>query len=229
MAIKEVVSKLLNKRHENTLTSTTLIQVEVVYASVNTQQLYVVELSSESTIAAAVIKSGVLEDFPEINLASQKVGIFSQPRSLQDRVFAGDRIEIYRPLLADPKERRRNKVKANAKNNGFSLIEVLIAMTLISVSLLGLLTMAVKFMRLHQESYYTALAQQQVDNLFEMLRDNVSSQGNSMPAWNEANEKLLPNGQGKLEHNNQNDTVILTWASRMKQGSDNQLCVHAVL
>lgn len=229
MAIKEVVSKLMNKRHENTLTSTLMIQVEVVYANVNTQQLYVVELSSESTIAAAVIKSGVLEDFPEINLASQKVGIFSQLRSLQDRVFAGDRIEIYRPLLADPKERRRNKVKANAKNNGFSLIEVLIAMTLISVSLLGLLTMAVKFMRLHQESYYTALAQQQVDNLFEMLRDKVSSQDNSMSAWNDANEKLLPNGQGKLEHNNQNDTVILTWASRMKQGSDNQLCVHAVL
>ena len=91
------------------------IKVEVVYAAVDRQKIYPNDVAVGSSIAAVIIKSGVLEDFPEINLAIQKVGVFSKPRSLQDIVVEGDRIEIYRPLLADPKERRRSNVNASDK------------------------------------------------------------------------------------------------------------------
>lgn len=91
------------------------IQIEVVYASLTKQHLLKVTVPNHATIEQAIISSGILTLFPEINLAKQKVGIFSQLRDLQDTVQAGDRIEIYRPLLIDPKEARRAKAINNKK------------------------------------------------------------------------------------------------------------------
>ena len=54
-----------------------------------------------------------LQKFPELELAKLRVGVFSKPRQLTDRVQEGDRIEIYRRLLIDPKEARRIKAKKN--------------------------------------------------------------------------------------------------------------------
>ena len=54
-------------------------------------------------------RSGILDIFPEIDLGKQKVGIFSQARGLMDIVKEGDRIEIYRLLVIDPKEARRKR------------------------------------------------------------------------------------------------------------------------
>jgi putative ubiquitin-RnfH superfamily antitoxin RatB of RatAB toxin-antitoxin module len=89
----------------------TTLRIEVSYAASDRQQIMAIEIEDGSTIEAAIVASGILEIFPEIDLAKQKVGIFSHPRQLQDFVEAGDRIEIYRPLLIDPKEARRAKAK----------------------------------------------------------------------------------------------------------------------
>lgn len=87
------------------------IVVEVAYANDKCQKIILVELEKNSTIEKAIDRSGILFLFPEIDLIKQKVGIFSQQKKLSDNVTAGDRIEIYRPLLIDPKELRRIKAK----------------------------------------------------------------------------------------------------------------------
>lgn len=87
-----------------------LIEVEVAYADGDQQQVLVVTLPEGSTIENAIDRSGILLQFPEINLMQQKVGIFSQQKSLSHPVCAGDRVEIYRPLLIDPKELRKKRI-----------------------------------------------------------------------------------------------------------------------
>jgi putative ubiquitin-RnfH superfamily antitoxin RatB of RatAB toxin-antitoxin module len=85
------------------------IEVEVAYALVDRQKIYVVMVDVGATIESVIRQSGVLVDFPEIDLQRQKVGIFSKVRELTDSVRAGDRVEIYRALVLDPKERRRRR------------------------------------------------------------------------------------------------------------------------
>ena len=99
-----------------------VIEIEIVYAAVDRQVLRTVSVAEGSTIRAAVLASGIGEAFPELNLADCPLGIFGkvvadpQVRLVQ----AGDRIEIYRPLLADPKEVRRLRAakaaEAKARN-----------------------------------------------------------------------------------------------------------------
>lgn len=91
------------------------IQVEVVYALPEKQYLRTVTVTEGSTIEQAIIASGLPELRKDINLAENKVGIFSRAAKLQDVVQAGDRVEIYRPLLADPKELRRQRAERSAK------------------------------------------------------------------------------------------------------------------
>jgi putative ubiquitin-RnfH superfamily antitoxin RatB of RatAB toxin-antitoxin module len=88
-----------------------LITIEIVYASVQKQKLLTMQVEEGTTIEVAIDRSGILELFPEIDLTKQKVGVFSQPRKLTDVVREGDRVEIYRPLVIDPKEARRRRVK----------------------------------------------------------------------------------------------------------------------
>ena len=95
-----------------------MISVEVAYAARDTQRIIAVEVEAGSTIHAAILRSGILAIFPDIDLTRQKVGVFSKPRDLADQVNAGDRIEIYRPLTIDPKDARRAKAKhADKKKN----------------------------------------------------------------------------------------------------------------
>ncbi len=86
-----------------------MIKVEVAYATPQMQRIISLEVSKETTIENAIKHSGILEIFPEIDLTRQKVGIFSKIKKLSNLVNAGDRIEIYRPLLIDPKDARRKK------------------------------------------------------------------------------------------------------------------------
>ncbi len=85
------------------------ILVEVAYASHERQKLIVVKLPAGSTAEDAISKSGILAEFPEIDLAVNKVGIFSKACKLDTALRDKDRIEIYRPLIADPKEVRRQR------------------------------------------------------------------------------------------------------------------------
>lgn len=86
-----------------------LITVEVAYATATSQRIITVKIEKNATIEKVIDCSGILEIFPEIDLTKQKVGIFSKPKKLTDLVADGDRVEIYRALLIDPKEARRRK------------------------------------------------------------------------------------------------------------------------
>ncbi len=89
-----------------------LIQVEVAYALPHEQHLITVDVPSGATAEQAVYASGILERCPEIDLTSTKVGIFSELASLDTVLSPGDRVEIYRPLLIDPKAQRRARAQA---------------------------------------------------------------------------------------------------------------------
>lgn len=83
------------------------IRVEVVYALPERQYLRTVKLEEGCNVEHALQASGLLELRKDIDLKKNKFGIYSRPVKLTDIVNDGDRIEIYRPLIADPKELRR--------------------------------------------------------------------------------------------------------------------------
>lgn len=85
------------------------ISVEVVYALPQKQETLLLKVKPGSTLSEAIEQSGVLRDFPEIDLATAKVGIFSKQAKLDTILRDKDRIEIYRPLIADPKEIRKKR------------------------------------------------------------------------------------------------------------------------
>lgn len=87
------------------------ITVEVAYALALKQIILAVTLPDDATVEQAITRSGILEKFPEIDLTQSKVGIFSKMTKLDTRVRDKDRVEIYRPLLADPKEVRRRRAE----------------------------------------------------------------------------------------------------------------------
>ena len=88
-----------------------MINIEVVYALPNEQVLLKQQVSAGTTVVEAIQASGVLHEHPEINLAINKLGIFGK-LTKEDAVLRDkDRIEIYRPLLADPKEVRRKRAE----------------------------------------------------------------------------------------------------------------------
>ncbi len=87
------------------------IQVEVAYALPHQQVIMAVKLAAESTVEEAIKRSGILEKFSEIDLAQSKVGIFSKLTKLDTVLRDNDRVEIYRPLIADPKEVRRQRAE----------------------------------------------------------------------------------------------------------------------
>ncbi|WP_064327068.1 RnfH family protein [Huaxiibacter chinensis] len=91
------------------------IVVEVAYALPEKQYLQRVKLEEGSTVEEAIRASGLLELRSEIDLQKNKVGIYSRPVKLSDQVKEGDRVEIYRPLIADPKELRRQRAEKAAK------------------------------------------------------------------------------------------------------------------
>ena len=91
------------------------IVVEVAYATAKSQLIYTVDMSKNSTIEEAIMASGVLNDFPEIDLSVNKVGIFSKLAKLNQVLNHKDRIEIYRKLIADPKEVRKQRALEGKK------------------------------------------------------------------------------------------------------------------
>ena len=87
------------------------MNVEVIYALPTQQRLLRVKLAEGATVEDAIRASGVLDAFPEIDLAKSKVGIFSKLVKLDEKLRDRDRVEIYRPLIADPKEVRRKRAE----------------------------------------------------------------------------------------------------------------------
>ena len=94
------------------------LRVEVAYAAAQVQEVIPVLVPAGTTLEQAINVSGILQRFPEISLASVTVGIFGEVARLEDIAQPGDRIEIYRPLQADPKQTRRRRAGAKRKPAG---------------------------------------------------------------------------------------------------------------
>jgi putative ubiquitin-RnfH superfamily antitoxin RatB of RatAB toxin-antitoxin module len=86
-----------------------MITIEIVYATPKIQKLISLRALPNSTIEDALIQSEFLKEFPELNLETITVGIFSKKATLHTRLKDKDRIEIYRPLLIDPMAARRKR------------------------------------------------------------------------------------------------------------------------
>ena len=94
------------------------IPVEVAYAHPDEQLIISLEIPSGTTLEQAIDLSRIQERFPEIHLASARVGIFSKLSSLSTVLRAGDRVEIYRPLHADSKTLRKQRAAAQRADPG---------------------------------------------------------------------------------------------------------------
>ena len=94
-----------------------LINIEVAYALPTKQTIVDIAIKEGTTVEDAIKASNILEQFPDIDLNSTKVGIWSRVVKLRDTLIDGDRIEIYRPLIADPKEIRKRRAE-KAKEEG---------------------------------------------------------------------------------------------------------------
>jgi putative ubiquitin-RnfH superfamily antitoxin RatB of RatAB toxin-antitoxin module len=90
------------------------LQVAVAYATPQQEYLRVLQVVPGTTIGQAIEASGVLASFPEINLVTQPVGLYGKKKTLDTVLRAQDRIEIYRALVADPKDSRRKRAAKKA-------------------------------------------------------------------------------------------------------------------
>lgn len=87
------------------------MQVEIIYALPHQQDLLQLEVEQGCTVRQAILQSEILARYPEINLESISVGIFTKPVELEYNLAPNDRVEIYRPLTIDPKEARRQRAR----------------------------------------------------------------------------------------------------------------------
>jgi uncharacterized protein len=87
------------------------ITVEVAYALPHRQLIIPLQVSPDSTAEQAIQASGILTKFPEIDLKQNQIGIFGKLTKLDSTLRHMDRIEIYRPLIADPKEVRKQRAE----------------------------------------------------------------------------------------------------------------------
>ena len=85
------------------------INIEAVYALPDEQMLFRQSVPEGATVAEAIQLCGILEKYPEIDLAANKLGIFGKLAKADTLLRDKDRIEIYRALIADPKEVRRKR------------------------------------------------------------------------------------------------------------------------
>jgi putative ubiquitin-RnfH superfamily antitoxin RatB of RatAB toxin-antitoxin module len=76
--------------------------------------LRVLDVAPGTTIGQAIEMSGILQEAPEINLVTMPVGIYGKKKNLDTVLQPRDRIEIYRPLIADPKDARRRRAKRDS-------------------------------------------------------------------------------------------------------------------
>jgi putative ubiquitin-RnfH superfamily antitoxin RatB of RatAB toxin-antitoxin module len=93
------------------------ITIEVVYGTPTSQKIIELEVDADITIEEAIKVSDIMSIYSEIDLAINKVGIWNRAAKLTDTLHDADRIEIYRPLLADPKEVRKRRAE-KAKEEG---------------------------------------------------------------------------------------------------------------
>jgi len=89
--------------------------IEVAYALATKQTLLVLEVEQGTTLKQAITVSGILETYPQIDLSKDKTGIFGKIAKLETVLREKDRVEIYRPLIADPKQVRKERAAQGKK------------------------------------------------------------------------------------------------------------------
>lgn len=94
-----------------------MIKVEVAYATPEKQLIIEVEVAEGATMTEAVRLSGIDQEFPELDINAVPMGLFGRkvPKPEQQVLQAGDRVELYRPLLIDPKQARLNRAAKTSK------------------------------------------------------------------------------------------------------------------
>lgn len=97
------------------MASAETIQVEVAYARPGEQAILTLAVPAGTKAEEAILASGILARFPEIDLPNARLGLFSRPVAYDEPLRDGDRVEIYRPLQADPKQVRRQRAAATRR------------------------------------------------------------------------------------------------------------------
>lgn len=97
--------------------ASSVISVEVAYALPEKQKILALQVPEGSIAYDVALQSGITQEFPDLNLSDAKMGVFGKAIKPKTHVLqSGDRIEIYRPLLIDPKESRKERAAKAAKN-----------------------------------------------------------------------------------------------------------------
>lgn len=96
---------------EKFMASDSQISIEVVYALPEKQTILSLQVDEGTNVERAILSSGIQQHYPEIDLSQNKVGIWNKVSKLSDLLREGDRVEIYRPLIADPKEVRKRRAE----------------------------------------------------------------------------------------------------------------------
>lgn len=96
--------------------SESVVDVEVAFATSDKQLIIPVKLEQGRGVQQAINESGILNQFPEIELTKTNVGIFGKVCDLEKIVEQGDRVEIYRPLTQDPMDARRKRAVAGTSS-----------------------------------------------------------------------------------------------------------------
>lgn len=108
---------MVDEQHSEQPTEENNIQIEVVYGLPHRQELISLVVNAGASVEQGIMASGILFEFDDIDLAVNKVGIWNRSAKLTDILQPFDRIEIYRPLIADPKEVRKRRAE-KAKEEG---------------------------------------------------------------------------------------------------------------
>lgn len=90
-------------------------RVEVAYATAAEQAVVGLAVPAGCTVGEAIERSGMLGRYPQIDLAQNRVGVFGALANLGDVLYDGARVEIYRPLIANPKDVRRRRAAVQRK------------------------------------------------------------------------------------------------------------------
>jgi putative ubiquitin-RnfH superfamily antitoxin RatB of RatAB toxin-antitoxin module len=90
---------------------TVALRVEVAYALPDRQKIIAIDVPAGTSAQEAVRRSGIADHFPDIDLGNLKLGIFGKAVAAGQQLVDGDRVEIYRPLIADPKIVRKKRAE----------------------------------------------------------------------------------------------------------------------
>ena len=94
-----------------------MIKIEVAYATVDKQTIVACEVEEGTSLLDAALQSGIDKEFTDLDIAKTPMGLYGRkvPKPAQQTVNEGDRIELYRPLLVDPKQARLNRANKTKK------------------------------------------------------------------------------------------------------------------